>query len=80
MKLEEIAKELKLKIPDGKKVSHFYDAEADVLEIYFGDLQISESVIEDINDRYSLQFNPKTNEMTGITIRNFNKLLNWYFE
>ncbi|MBK8549582.1 MAG: hypothetical protein IPL53_00430 [Ignavibacteria bacterium] len=37
-------------------------------------------VIEDINDRYSLQFNPLTNEITGITIRNFTKLLSWYFE
>jgi hypothetical protein len=80
MKLEEIAKGLKLKIPEGKKVSHFYDAETDVLEIYYGDLQISETSIEDINDRYSLQFNPQTNEITGITNRNFNKLLNWYFE
>ncbi len=80
MKLDEIAKELKLKIPDGKKISHFYDTATDVLEIYFGNIVISESVIEDINDRYSLQFNPNTNEITGITIRNFSKLLDWYFE
>ncbi len=62
-------------LPENKKVNSFFDKEADILYISFGEPVYSE-VLENGSDSL-IRFNPETNEITGITILNFSdKLLN----
>jgi len=64
-----------INLPENKKVYSFFDKEADVLYLSFGEPVYSE-VLENGSDAL-IRFNPETNEMTGVTILNFSdKLLN----
>lgn len=64
-----------INLPENKKVNSFFDKEADVLYLSFGEPVYSE-VLENDSDTM-IRFNPETNEMTGVTILNFSdKLLN----
>jgi len=50
-------------------VNSYYDEEADVLYVSFGEPRPSE--VLDTGEDLLIRFNPKTGEITGFTIMNF---------
>jgi uncharacterized protein YuzE len=60
-------------LPENKKVNSFFDKEADVLYISFGEPVFSE-VLENGSDTL-IRFDPETFEITGVTILNFSDKL-----
>lgn len=63
----------KIILPENKKVNSFFDKEADVLYISFGEPVYSE-VLENGSDTL-IRFDPETLEITGVTILNFSDKL-----
>ena len=61
----------KIKLPQGKSVNSYYDKEADVLYVSFGEPVPSESL--DTGEDLLIRFNPKTGEITGFTVLNFSE-------
>ena len=61
----------KIKLPQGKSVNSYYDEEADVLYVSFGEPVPSESL--DTGEDLLIRFNPKTGEITGFTVLNFSE-------
>jgi uncharacterized protein YuzE len=59
----------KIKLPQGKIVNSYYDEEADVLYVSFGEPKLSETL--DTGEDLLIRFNQKTGELTGFTILNF---------
>ena len=60
-----------LKIPERAKSIIHYDPEADVLYISFGEPRPAEGL--DIGDGTILRVDPKTDEVTGLTLLDFSK-------
>jgi uncharacterized protein YuzE len=60
-------------LPENKKVNSYFDKEADVLYISFGEPVFSE-VLESGSDTL-IRFDPETFEITGVTILNFSDKL-----
>ncbi len=63
----------KIILPENKKVNSFFDKDADVLYISFGEPVYSE-VLENGSDTL-IRFDPETSEITGVTILNFSDKL-----
>ncbi len=63
----------KIILPENKKVNSFFDKEADVLYISFGD-PVNSEALENGTDTL-IRFNPETFEITGVTILNFSDKL-----
>ena len=63
----------KIILPENKKVNSFFDKEADVLYISFGE-PVKSEVLENGTDTL-IRFNPDTLEITGVTILNFSDKL-----
>jgi len=61
----------KIKLPQGKSVNSYYDEEADVLYVSFGEPMPSESL--DTGEDLLIRFNSKTGEITGFTVLNFSE-------
>ena len=61
----------KIKLPQGKTVNSYYDDEADVLCVYFGEPSPSE--VLDTGEDLLIRFDPKTGEITGFTVLNFSE-------
>jgi uncharacterized protein YuzE len=61
----------KIKLPQGKSINSFYDKEADVLYVSFGDPKTSETL--DTGEDLLIRFDPETGELTGFTILNFSE-------
>ena len=61
----------KIKFPQGKLVNSYYDEEADVLYVSFGEPTSGE--VLDTGEDLLIRFNPKTGELTGFTIMNFSE-------
>jgi uncharacterized protein YuzE len=61
----------KIKLPQGKTVNSYYDEEADVLYVSFGEPKTSETL--DTGEDLLIRFDPITGEITGFTILNFSE-------
>ncbi|NWF76768.1 MAG: DUF2283 domain-containing protein [Nitrospirae bacterium] len=61
----------KIKLPQGKTVNSYYDEEADVLYVSFGEPKTSETL--DTGEDLLIRFDPVTGEITGFTILNFSE-------
>lgn len=61
----------KIKLPQGKTVNSYYDEEADVLYVSFGEPKSSE--VLDTGEDLLIRFDPQTGEITGFTILNFSE-------
>jgi uncharacterized protein YuzE len=61
----------KIKLPQGKTVNSYYDEEADVLYVSFGEPSPSE--VLDTGEDLLIRFDPKTGEITGFTVLNFSE-------
>ncbi len=61
----------KIKLPQGKTVNSYYDEEADVLYVSFGEPKPSE--VLDTGEDLLIRFDPKTGEITGFTVLNFSE-------
>jgi uncharacterized protein YuzE len=59
----------KIILPQGKTVSSFYDKEADVLYVSFG--EPAEGEVLDTGEDLLIRFNPTTGEIIGFTVLNF---------
>jgi uncharacterized protein YuzE len=55
----------------GKRLKMFFDKEGDVLDISIGDPR--EAISKEVGDDILIGVDPKTNEVFGITILNFEK-------
>ena len=60
-------------LPENKRVNSFFDKEADVLYISFGE-PVFREVLESGSDTL-IRFDPETFEITGVTILNFSDKL-----
>ena len=54
-----------------KRLKMFFDKEGDVLDISIGDPR--EAISKEVGDDILIRVDPKTNEVFGITILNFEK-------
>jgi len=54
-----------------KRLKMFFDKEGDVLDISIGDPR--EAISQEVGDDILIRVDPKTNEVFGITILNFEK-------
>jgi len=61
----------KIKLPQGKTVNSYYDEEADVLYVSFGEPKSSETL--DTGEDLLIRFDPVTGEITGFTVLNFSE-------
>lgn len=61
----------KIKLPQGKSVNSYYDEEADVLYVSFGEPKPSE--ILDTGEDLLIRFDTSTGEITGFTVLNFSE-------
>ncbi|MFH0975105.1 MAG: DUF2283 domain-containing protein [Spirochaetota bacterium] len=61
----------KVKLPAGKTVSSFFDEEADVLYVSFG--EPAEGEVLDTGEDLLIRFNPKSGEIIGFTVLNFSE-------
>lgn len=61
----------KIKLPQGKTVNSYYDEEADVLYVSFGEPNPSE--VLDTGEDLLIRFDPQTGEITGFTVMNFSE-------
>ncbi len=61
----------KIKLPQGKTVNSYYDEEADVLYVSFGEPKPSETL--DTGEDLLIRFDPVTGEITGFTVLNFSE-------
>jgi uncharacterized protein YuzE len=61
----------KIKLPQGKIVSSYYDEKADVLYVSFGEPRPSE--VLDTGEDLLIRFDPQTGEITGFTVMNFSE-------
>lgn len=61
----------KIKLPQGKTVNSYYDKEADVLYVSFGEPKSSETL--DTGEDLLIRFDPVTGEITGFTVLNFSE-------
>ena len=71
--MEKVLELEKIILPENKNVNSFFDKEADVLYISFGEPVHSE-VLENGSDTM-IRFDPETLEITGVTILNFSDKL-----
>lgn len=61
----------KIKLPQGKSVNSYYDEEADVLYVSFGEPKPSE--VLDTGEDLLIRFDTVTGEITGFTVLNFSE-------
>jgi len=61
----------KIKLPQGKTVNSFYDEEADVLYVFFGEPKSSETL--EMGEDLLIRFDFVTGEITGFTVLNFSE-------
>ena len=61
----------RFKFPEKSRSRIYYDREADVLYISFGEPKPTEGI--EIGDGTILRIDPKTEEVVGLTILNFSK-------
>jgi uncharacterized protein YuzE len=61
----------KVKLPEGKMVTSFYDKEADVLYVSFGEPKDGE--VLDTGEDLLIRFNPINGEIIGFTVLNFSE-------
>ena len=59
----------KIKLPQGKSVTSYYDHEADVLYVTFGQAQKGE--VLDTGEDFLIRFNAENGEIIGFTVLNF---------
>jgi uncharacterized protein YuzE len=61
----------KIKLPQGQAVNSYYDHEADVLYVSFGEPRPSEAL--DTGEDLLIRFDTATGEITGFTVLNFSE-------